>query len=96
MSDRCRAWGHLALPLISIVLSFLVGSLVIILSRWLVTGEVSRVSPRRLHGADRGVDRVRAAIVDTLVNTMPLLLGGLAVGSASRPVSSTSGCRASS
>ena len=34
-----RAWNLLALPLISIALAVLVGSLVIILSQWLVAGD---------------------------------------------------------
>ena len=41
MNDRLsRAWGILALPLISIALAVLVGSVVIIFSQWLVTGEL--------------------------------------------------------
>ena len=39
MSARLsRAWAILALPVISIVLSVIVGSLVIIFSQWLVSG----------------------------------------------------------
>ena len=38
MTGLRRVWAILALPLISIVLSVLVGSLVIIVSEWLVTG----------------------------------------------------------
>src|SRR6476469_2100952 len=41
MSARVsRAWAILALPVISIVLSVIVGSLVIIFSQWLVSGEL--------------------------------------------------------
>ena len=82
MSERLsRAWGIVALPLISIVLSILVGSLVIILSEWLVSGELKPGlavdAYVALIGGSVGSFN---AIVRTLVNTMPLLLGGLAVG----------------
>ena len=82
MSDRLgRAWSILALPLISIVLSVLVGSLVIIFSQWLVTGEFSPglavEAYKALIVGSLGSER---AIINTLNNTMPLLLGGLAVG----------------
>ena len=76
-----RAWRILALPLISIVLSILVGSLVIIASSWLVTGEVSPgLAVDAYTALIEGSIGSERAIVDTLVNTMPLLLGGLAVG----------------
>jgi len=82
VSDRLgRAWSILALPLISIVLSVLVGSLVIIFSQWLVTGEFSPglavEAYKALIVGSLGSER---AIINTLNNTMPLLLGGLAVG----------------
>jgi simple sugar transport system permease protein len=82
MSRRLsRAWAILALPIISIILSILVGSLVIIFSQWLVTGELQPGLALDAYGAlvsgSVGSDR---AIVSTLNNSMPLLLGGLAVG----------------
>jgi simple sugar transport system permease protein len=76
-----RAWAILALPLISIILAVLVGSVVIIFSQWLVTGELQPSlaldAYSSLVSGSIGSER---AIVQTLNNTMPLLLGGLAVG----------------
>ena len=46
MTSGRRIWAIIALPLISIVLSVLVGSLVIIVSEWLVTGR-ARPGPAR-------------------------------------------------
>jgi general nucleoside transport system permease protein len=82
MNDRLRrAWRILALPLISIVLSVLVGSIVIIFSEWLVTGELSPGLAVDAYGAlIEGSIGSFNAIVRTLTNTMPLLLGGLSVG----------------
>jgi ABC-type uncharacterized transport system permease subunit len=76
-----RAWAILALPVISIVLSVLVGSLVIIFSQWLVTGELQPGLSLDAYGAlVSGSIGSERAIVNTLNNTMPLILGGLAVG----------------
>jgi ABC-type uncharacterized transport system permease subunit len=76
-----RAWAILALPLISIVLSVIVGSLVIIFSEWLVTGSLAPGLALDAYGAlISGSVGSERAIVNTLNNTMPLLLGGLAVG----------------
>ena len=82
MSDRLsRAWTILALPLISIVLSILVGSSVIIASEWLVAGELKPGLAVDAYAAlVIGSVGSFQAIVDTLTNAMPLLLGGLAVG----------------
>src|SRR6476620_6329715 len=82
MSARVsRAWAILALPVISIVLSVIVGSLVIIFSQWLVSGELQPGlafdAYSSLVSGSIGSER---AIVSTLNNTAPLLLGGLAVG----------------
>ena len=82
MNERLsRAWAILALPLISIILAVLVGSVVIIFSQWLVTGELQPSlaldAYSSLVSGSIGSER---AIVQTLNNTMPLLLGGLAVG----------------
>jgi len=82
VSDRLsRAWGILALPLISIILSIIVGSLVIIASEWLVAGELKPGLALDAYSAlvSGSVGSFRA-IVNTLTNSMPLMLGGLAVG----------------
>jgi general nucleoside transport system permease protein len=76
-----RAWAILALPLISIVLSVLVGSFVIIASNWLVTGEISPgLAIDAFSALVEGSVGSESAIVYTLVASMPLLLGGLSVG----------------
>ena len=84
MNDRADAAPGriLALPLIAIVLAVLVGSVVIIFSEWLITGQLEPgLADRRLRRPDRGLDRQsERAIVNTLVATAPLLLGGLSVG----------------
>ncbi len=81
MTAVSRVWAMLALPLISIVLAMLVGSFVIIGSEWLVTGELSPGLVVDAYAAlitgSLGSER---AIVNTLTNSMPLLLGGLSVG----------------
>lgn len=76
-----RAWRVLALPLISIVLSVLVGSLVIILSQWLVAGELEPGLAFEAYAAliSGSVGNFNS-IVNTLVAATPLLLGGLSVG----------------
>lgn len=82
MTARLRGvWRILALPLISIVLSILVGSLVIIASEWFVTGELKPGLALDAYAAliNGSVGSFRA-IVSTLTNSVPLLLGGLAVG----------------
>ncbi len=82
MSERLsRAGSILALPLIAIVLSFIVGSVVIIFSEWLVTGTLAPGHAIDAYSAlVSGSVGSERAIVNTLNNTMPLLLGGLAVG----------------
>ena len=76
-----RAWGILVLPLIAIVLSVLVGSLVIIASEWLVSGELKPgLAIDAFAALVEGSIGSERAITNTLVNTMPLLLGGLSVG----------------
>ena len=81
MSYLRRAWRLLALPLISIVLSILVGSIVIIASNWLVTGEIQPgLAIDAFTALAEGSIGSERAIVNTLVNSMPLLLGGLSVG----------------
>lgn len=76
-----RAWDLLALPVISIVLSIVFGSLVIILAEWLVGGtfrpELAASAYVALVSGSVGNFN---SIVNTLVATAPLLLGGLSVG----------------
>jgi ABC-type uncharacterized transport system permease subunit len=82
VNDRLtRAWRILALPVISIVLSVLVGSLVIIFSEWLVNGQLQPGLAIDAYAAlIQGSVGSERAIVNTLVATAPLLLGGLSVG----------------
>jgi ABC-type uncharacterized transport system permease subunit len=82
VNDRLtRAWRILALPVISIVLSVLVGSLVIIFSEWLVNGQLQPGLAIDAYAAliEGSIGSTRA-ILNTLVATAPLLLGGLSVG----------------
>ena len=77
-----RAWSILAIPLTVIVLSFLLGALIVLLSELLVPGKAFDwglpvvAYAALLQGALGSGD----AIVSTLVNTTPLVFGGLAVG----------------
>ena len=76
-----QAWAVLALPLIAIVMSVVVGSIVIIASEWLVTGELSPgLAVDAFSALVVGAVGNPRVIVNTLVTTMPLLLGGLSVG----------------
>jgi simple sugar transport system permease protein len=76
-----RTWDVIALPVISIVLSVILGSIVIILSEWLVSGELKPgLAPDAYGALLEGSLGSFNAIVSTLVNTAPLLLGGLSVG----------------
>lgn len=81
-----RSWALIALPLISIVLALIVGSIVIILSQVIVPEQavdfaLPFIAYRALfEGAVGGLD----AIVRTLVSSTPLLFGGLSVGLAFR------------
>jgi ABC-type uncharacterized transport system permease subunit len=82
MSGRLRRlWGVLALPLIAIVLSLVVGAVIILVSEWLVTGELKPglVVDAYVALVVGSVGSPRQ-IVNTLVATVPLLLGGLSVG----------------
>ena len=81
MTRLRRIWTIIALPVISIVLSVIVGSLVIIFSEWLVTGELDPGLALEAYAAlISGSVGSFNAIVNTLVSTVPLLLGGLSVG----------------
>jgi simple sugar transport system permease protein len=82
MRDRVfSVWALVALPVISIVLSVLVGSIVIMVSNWLVAGQLEPglaldAYAALLSGSIGSFD----AIVKTLTASAPLILGGLAVG----------------
>lgn len=81
MNRLSRVWAMIALPIISIGLSLIVGSLVIIASEWFVSGNVSPGLALDAFGAlISGSIGSERAIVNTLVNSMPLILGGLSVG----------------
>jgi general nucleoside transport system permease protein len=76
-----RAWALAAVPFIAIVLSVIVGSIVIIFSEWLVTqqfdpGLAVSAYAALINGAVGNFN----SIVNTLVNAVPLILGGLSVG----------------
>jgi general nucleoside transport system permease protein len=76
-----RVWALIALPLISIVLSVIVGSIVIILSEWLVTKSFDPGLARKAYAAlINGAVGNFNSVVNTLVNSVPLILGGLSVG----------------
>jgi ABC-type uncharacterized transport system permease subunit len=76
-----RVWGVVAMPLISIGLAILVGSLVIIASEWLVGGTLEVGLAIEAYSAlITGSVGSFNAIVNTLVAATPLLLGGLSVG----------------
>jgi general nucleoside transport system permease protein len=76
-----RTWAILAVPLISIVMSVIVGSIVIIASAWLVTGELQPgLAVDAFAALVEGSVGDSRVIVSTLYTTMPLLLGGLSVG----------------
>jgi ABC-type uncharacterized transport system permease subunit len=81
MARARRIWDLVALPLISIVLSIIVGSIVVIVSEWLVTKELKPGLAFKAYAAlFQGGLGTFNAIVNTLVNASPLLLGGLSVG----------------
>ncbi len=76
-----RAWDIVALPIISIGLSVVVGSIVIIISEWLVSNELKPGLAFSAYGAlAQGAFGNFNSIVNTLVYSVPLLLGGLSVG----------------
>ncbi len=82
MTTRLRlAWDILALPVISIVLAVLVGSFVILVSEWLVAGELRPALAFEAYAAllDGSVGSFNA-LVSTAVAATPLIFGGLSVG----------------
>jgi simple sugar transport system permease protein len=79
---RVRRFARLAaVPTGAIVLAFLVGAVVLIVSSPLVTGGLDFLLPIRTYGALlQGSLLSFNAIVDTVVNAAPLILVGLGVG----------------
>jgi ABC-type uncharacterized transport system permease subunit len=77
-----RAWSLLAIPLTVIILSFLVGAVIILFKQLLVPGKAfDWTLPLVAYGALlQGALGSWDGIVSTLVNTGPLVFGGLAVG----------------
>lgn len=81
MTMLSRIWAIIALPVISIALSVIVGSIVIILSEWLVGGEFNPGLAIDAYAAlIAGSVGTFNSIVNTLVFATPLVLAGLAVG----------------
>ncbi len=80
-----RAWAVVALPFISIVLALVVGAIIILASEIIIPGQTfDPLLPARAYVALAqgaiGFPPDLNAIVNTLVATAPLLLGGLSVG----------------
>jgi general nucleoside transport system permease protein len=75
-----RIWAAVALPLVAILLSLLVGSVIIIASEFAVSGEIDLWLPVQAYTAlIEGAVGSPKALVDTIVNATPLILGGLSV-----------------
>jgi general nucleoside transport system permease protein len=86
-SRLARAWSVLAIPVTVIVLSFLVGAVIVLVSELLVPGKkFDWLLPLVAYEAllEGAIGNFWGGnfdpIVSTLVNTAPLVLGGLAVG----------------
>ena len=76
-----RIWAVIALPVLSILLSLIVGTIVILVADTLVSGNLRVDLPIRAYSALlNGAIGSPNAITNTLVQMTPLLLGGLAVG----------------
>jgi ABC-type uncharacterized transport system permease subunit len=77
-----RVWSVIALPLISILLALIVGAIVIVASQLVLPGaQFNLLLPITAYSAlIQGAFGSFDAIVDTLVATAPLVLGGLSVG----------------
>ena len=75
-----RVWASVAMPLVAILLSLLVGSLIIIASEFAVSGQIDLLLPIQAYRAlIEGAVGSPTAIVNTLVLATPLVLGGLSV-----------------
>lgn len=75
-----RAWAVSAIPLAAIALALVVGSLVIIASSAFAAGEFDPMLPFRAFAALGEGAVLGNGLVNTIVASTPLVLGGLAVG----------------
>jgi len=77
-----QTWAIVALPLISILLALVVGAFIILASQFILPGHVfdPGLAFTAYSALFQGAFGSFNAIVDTLVSTAPLVLGGLAVG----------------
>ena len=81
MSRLRRVWAVIALPTLSLLLAVIVGSIVMLVSELLVSGQLRLDLPFRAYLAlVSGALGSPGGIVNTLVQATPLLLGGLSVG----------------
>jgi ABC-type uncharacterized transport system permease subunit len=76
-----RIWSVVALPVIAILLSLVVGSVIIIVSQLLVSGgELDLLLPIKAYAAlIQGAVGSETAIINTIAISTPLALGGLSV-----------------
>jgi simple sugar transport system permease protein len=76
-----QAWAIVALPLASVGLALIVAALVIVASSVVTAGSIDLVLPFRAYGALlQGAFGSGTAILNTILQATPLVLGGLAVG----------------
>lgn len=82
LAPIARAWSFLAVPVTVVVLSVLLGAAIVLISELLVPGKAFDWGlPLVAYGAlVEGALGSPDAVVSTLVNTTPLVFGGLAVG----------------
>lgn len=81
MTTVRRLWALIAVPVLSILLAVIVGSVVILVSELLVSGNLRPDLPIRAYSALLGGSIGSPnAIINTLVQATPLILGGLSVG----------------
>jgi general nucleoside transport system permease protein len=76
-----RIWSVVALPVIAILLSLVVGSVIIIVSQLIVSGgELDLLLPIKAYAAlIQGAVGSETAIINTIAISTPLVLGGLSV-----------------
>ena len=75
-----RLWSVLAIPLIAILLSLVVGAVIIIVSEIAVGHELDLLLPLQAYaGLIQGAVGSETAIINSLVYATPLILGGLSV-----------------
>jgi len=76
-----RVWAVIALPALSLLLAVIVGSIVMLVAELLVSGQLRPDLPVRAYVAlVSGSLGTPNAIINTLVQATPLVLGGLSVG----------------